>query len=439
MRPFEIGGQTVELSARGLRIIRGGPHWVAGKEATARGYVPRTVRLHYPLSFILKPDVIQVRGERHELENLARHCDSLWLQMLEWMGDPGIQSIPIFDGTIASLITCYQKDPKSPYQDLRQSSQRCYADWCTALTRAVGQRRVDKITGRDFRTWFKEFMAPNEPGGRPRVRHATGCVKQMLPILFAYGVEIGVTACIGLLAILENIILRVPSDVREDFNAKKAQQLPMQYEHALAIIDEGIRRGDRRSLSVAIGVAAQFEFTIAQIDVIGCWENIGRGEALPPDAIARKKTVWRPGLCYSDFLPGRILDMRRSKNGRGGTFEIDEYKLFLRALEAIPEERRTGPVAIDNDGTPFDRWSYSRAYREIADACDVPAAVWNMNARHGGATEADEAGAELKDISTHLQHGNVATTKKHYIRPTSAPTKRVARARAQHRAKKESA
>jgi hypothetical protein len=439
MRPFTVDGATVAPSARGLKIIRSDPYWVASDDAVTRGYKPRTVRLHYALTFTSSDDAIAVRGERHELEALAKHCERLWIEMLEWLGDPDLQSIPIFDGTVKSLIECYQKDPDSPFHDLRQSTRSCYGDWCTTLTRAVGARRVDRLTGRDFRKMFKEIMAPAEAGGRPRVRLATGCVKQMLPILFSYGVEIGIEACGKLLAILDNIILRVPDDVRKEWNERKPAQLPMEYGHARAIVDEGIRRGDARSLSVAIGVAAQFEFTIAQIDVIGCWETIERGEVIPPDAIAQGKSVWRPGLCYEDFLTDRILDMRRSKNNRGGTFEIDEYALFLRALEAIPAERRRGPVAIDSDGRPFDRWSYRRAYREIADTCGVPQAVWNMNARHGGATEADDAGAELQDISTHLQHGNTQTTKKHYIRPTSAPTKRVARKRAAHRAKKESA
>lgn len=437
MRPFMVEGATVEISARGLKIRRGDPYWIPSDEAAERGFTPRTLKLHYPLTFASIPDAIAVTGPRLELDKLAAHCESLWLQMLEWLGDPQQQSIPIFDGTVGSLIKCYQTDKESPYHDLRQSTRACYDDWCRTLTRAVGKVRLDQINGRHFRTWFKEIMAPAEEGGRHRVRLAKGCVKQMLPILFSYGVEIGLDVCIKLISILENIDLRVPSETLKEWNAAKPQQLPMLYEHASAIVDEGIARGTVRSLSVAIGVAAQFEFTIAQIDVIGWWERMGRARGLPEGALVRGRSVWRGGLRYEDFLPGRVLDMARSKNGRGGTFEIDEYALFLRALAAIPEERRTGPVAIDDNRLPFDRWSYRRAYRELADARNVPQAVWNMNARHGGATEADDAGAELSDISTHLQHADTATTKKHYIRPRSGPTNRVARKRAEHRKKKE--
>lgn len=442
MRPFVLAGQIVELSARGLKIIRAAPYWVPSEQALARGYTPRTLKLHFALTFASGPDAIVVRGERHELDRLAAHCEKQWLDMLEWLGDPEIQSLPVYDGTWESLIRCYQTDPESPYADRPQSTQRCYDDWCRTLSRAIGKKRVDHTNGRSFRTWFREIMAPAEPGGTPRVRLATGCVKQMVPILLSYGVEIGVPNCLALLAVHRDINLRAPAATIKEWNARKPQRIIMDFAHAEAIVNEGIRKNTFRSLSVAIGVAAQFEFTLAQIDVIGWWEKLRTGKArdLSADSIVLDSELWHGGLRYEDFLPDMELDMRRSKNGRGGVFAVEEYPLFMRALAAIPIERRSGPVAIDDHGFPFfGRRAYNRAYHEIAGEAGVPAQVWNMLARHGGGSEADDAGAQLSDISTHLQHGNVATTKKHYIKPTTAPTRRVARARVAHRATKESA
>lgn len=441
MRPFVIDGRAVALSARGLKIIRNEPYWVPSNEATARGYTPRTIKLHFALQFESAPDAIIVRGERHEIERLASHCEQHWLAMLEWIGSPEVQSLPVYDGTIESLIKCYQVDPESPYHEKAQSTRQCYDEWCTTIVRAFGKRRIDLIKPRDLRTYFKEVMAPAEPGGRPRMRLAKGCIKQMLPILFGYGVEIGIDACAKLLTVMSHIDIRASAETLDQWNAQKPQRLVMGYAHAKAIVEEGIRIGTKRSLSVAIGVAAQFEFTIAQIDVIGWWEKAATApKVLPAGAIVADGELWHPGLCYEDFLPGLTLDMRRSKNGRGGVFDVDEYPLFMTALEAIPAERRKGPVAIDEHGLPFfGRRGYNRAYHEVAGAAGVPTTVWNMLARHGGATEADDAGAALTDISTHLQHANTSTTKKHYIKPTTAPTRRVARARVAHRAKKESA
>jgi hypothetical protein len=41
-----------------------------------------------------------------------------------------------------------------------------------------------------------------------------------------------------------------------------------------------------------------------------------------------------------------------------------------------------------------------------------------MHARHGGATEAQEAGVALQDIAEHAQHADINTTRKHYIVPS---------------------
>jgi hypothetical protein len=62
-----------------------------------------------------------------------------------------------------------------------------------------------------------------------------------------------------------------------------------------------------------------------------------------------------------------------------------------------------------------------------ADAARIPGAVWNMHARHGGATEAQEAGVALQDIAEHAQHADINTTRKHYIVPSVETSRRVAR------------
>ena len=46
------------------------------------------------------------------------------------------------------------------------------------------------------------------------------------------------------------------------------------------------------------------------------------------------------------------------------------------------------------------------------DAAGVPRSVWSMHARHGGATEAQQAGVDLADIAEHAQHSDINTTRK---------------------------
>ena len=82
---------------------------------------------------------------------------------------------------------------------------------------------------------------------------------------------------------------------------------------------------------------------------------------------------------------------------------------------------------------PVTRRYYLALYRDVADAAGVPRAVWNMHARHGGATEAQEAGVALQDIAEHAQHTDINTTRKHYIVPSVETSRRVAKQRVAHR------
>jgi hypothetical protein len=426
-----VNGSSVELDAPGFEIRERGPHrqayWVASKEARALGYLPRTVRLHGNLDSIV------------ELNKLAERCGILWQEMRQWLATGGRDPRPIYDGTLRSLIKCYQTDKESPYHNVGQNTQRIYDQWCAILDHLFGARRIDRLSGQDLRRWFNEIAKPNKPGGLPRLSLARKCVRTMLSILLNYGVELGLPACLELAQALERMTLSPLRELLKEWRTRKPAQVAMTYAHAEAIVDEGLKRGERRYRSVAIGVAAQFELTVAQIDVIGFWERIEKTIKLPEDAVVHGKKVWRPGLRYEDFLPNMVLDMSRSKNSKRGIFDLAEYPLFVRALAAVPNEERHGPVAIDNAGNPFRPRYYNALYRNLANARGVPTGVWNMKARHGGATEARQSGVLLEDTSEHLQHSNLQTTKRHYVEPNIETTRRVARARVAHRDKKDTA
>jgi len=96
----------------------------------------------------------------------------------------------------------------------------------------------------------------------------------MLSILLNYGAELGLPACLDLARVLERMTLRVPQPVRKAWKHARPKKLGMSYEQAAAIVAEGLRRGTRGDRSVALGVAAQFELTLRQVDVIGYWEII---------------------------------------------------------------------------------------------------------------------------------------------------------------------
>jgi hypothetical protein len=172
-KPLVVNGETVALEAPGLDIREreNGTrdlYWIATVQSRKRGYLPRTVRLHYDLANPM---------DRRELE---QRCRTLTNEMLPWLADPEDRRKPVYDGTITALITCYQTDEKSPYRGLAQNTQRGYDDWCRTLERVIGKRRVDRLTGQDLRDCFLRLLEPAHPGGTPRVRLAQACVRNVM-------------------------------------------------------------------------------------------------------------------------------------------------------------------------------------------------------------------------------------------------------------------
>jgi len=422
-RPLVVGGQTVEIEAPGLKIRQRGERveirWEPRPDAARAGFKPRTVKLAYDLS------------DPADVARMVARCHLLWADMLEWLGRRGEPPAgAVYDGTLRSLIKAYQTRPLSPYRAVSANTRRGYDDWCRTLDRAFGGRRIDKLSGEDFRRWFATLMEPATPGGPPRIRLAQACVRSMLSILLKFGAEMNPPAprCLELAAVLAEMEFRAPPDIRERWLAMRPKRSAMTYEQAEAIVAEGLRRGTRRHRSLALGVAVQFELTWSQIDVIGSWERV-EGRALPVGAIVRARRIWRPGLRYEDFGAGMQVDAGRHKTGRLGSYDLTAYPLVVRALAAVPEAERAGPVVVDDAGDPMRRRYYIDLYRDLADAAGVPRSVWNAMARHGGATEAKGAGVPLEDVADHLRHADVSTTRRHYIEPQVEVTRRVAKAR----------
>src|SRR5215469_6533042 len=157
-------------------------------------------------------------------------------------------------------------------------------------------------------------------------------VREMLSILLRYGAELGLPGCLELHQVLGRMMLAVPQDVRRAWKAARPKKSGMRYEHTAAIVTEGLKRGARRHRSVALGVAALFELTMRQADVIGVWERVGHTEAVEPGAIVERGLIWRPGLRFEDFAAGQ-LDLETLKNAGRAVFDVTA---FQEALAAVP-------------------------------------------------------------------------------------------------------
>ena len=119
----------------------------------------------------------------------------------------------------------------------------------------------------------------------------------------------------------------------------------MTYLQAEAIVLKGIERNTRRSRSVALATAAQFEFTISQIDAIGYWMPF-QGIEATDGLIVRGGKVWRPGPRFEDFESG-ILDLARLKTSHAASFDVMEYPLFQKSnMAGIRRDYIAGSVEI---------------------------------------------------------------------------------------------
>jgi hypothetical protein len=59
----------------------------------------------------------------------------------KWLGDPEGQSKPLYDGTLASLIDCYQRNPESGYHGLSSNTPEGEEDFDGQKTTSVHGRR----------------------------------------------------------------------------------------------------------------------------------------------------------------------------------------------------------------------------------------------------------------------------------------------------------
>jgi integrase len=114
---------------------------------------------------------------------------------------------------------------------------------------------------------------------------------------------------------------------------------------------------------------------------------------------------------------------------------IRPVELFaaVAALGGRTSRSAHGAIVKGEHGLPIRERSYRKWFRQIARAAGIPDAVWSMDSRAGGATEAEQAGAEIDAIQGALTHSKKDTTLR-YIRRSSKKIADVAEARNRKRA-----
>lgn len=405
-----------ELDAPGLKVRRNKDgtarlYWVARSDIRKSGYQPETVRLHYDVD------------DPRERVLIEATCKRLQAEMFAWRSGKRDNRRP-FDGTISSLVRLYQTDEASPYRELKWNTRETYDQVLRVIDRAFGKRTLANLSLADFRRWYDEAKKPKTPDGPERVRKAHGIIN-MFRRLFAYGIAAEHAGCARLAAILDATRFKQP----------KRRRIRMDLHHLDAFIPKAIEAG---RLSLALGTAIQFETGMRQKDVIGEWEpHEARSEIggiLLKGKRGRRMLRWVNGLTWADLSNGNVLVKETTKTGAMVAHDLALCPITLDLMARVAPEAKVGPVIIDEvAGRPYAKDAYAREWRLIARAAGIPDEVWNMDARAGAITEAEDAGADLDEIRGAVGHTQASTTAR-YSRGALGKSRKVAALRQAHRA-----
>lgn len=414
--------------APGLKRGRHGlPYWIAANV------------VRDPMGF---PDRCIALPPGADEDTLAELCREHSARLLDWIDDlrrarpedEGLGPMPVYDGTMHSACQVYQRHPRSRFHSVKRNTRKSYTDSLKIIEATVGRRLVRNVTIFDVQHWYDEWRKPTKPGRPERIDRAHDAVGMVKTVL-RFNAALRQKDCRQLLEDLD----KATSIVR--FERGGAREEEMTFAHASAFVRTALEQQARgilpagRGLAMAIGVAAQFELLVRQKDVIGEWAPT-QLDARRPDGIATLAVgdeTWS-GYFTWENIPGWRWRMKTSKSKyrAAADFDLTRYSLLFPLLDAVPLGERTGAIVKGEHGLPVRERSYRKWFRPIAHAAGIPDEVWSMDARAGGATEAEEAGAHLDAIQGALTHSKAQTTLR-YLRKNKAKIASVADARAKKR------
>ncbi len=374
-----------------------------------------------PMGFPDKCIPLPVEADDAEI---CRLCHEHSARLLAWIDErqrdaakdalAGFPPPPPYDGSVASACDVYERHPQSRFRRVKHNTRKSYTDSLKLIKATVGKRLIRNLTTLDVGHWYEEWRKPAVEDGPERIDRAHDAVSMFKTVL-RFNAALRRPDCKQLVEELQLV----------KFEKGGARSEEMTYAHASGFIRNALdleTKGvipERRGLYMAIGVAAQFELMLRQKDIIGEWR---------PDG------TWTGFFAWENF-PGWRWRMKTSKSKYrvGVDFDLTIYGLLFPLLERVPHDERQGAVIKGVEGMPIRERTYGKTFRKIARAAGIPDEIWSMDARAGGATEAEEAGVPLELIQDGLTHSNSRTTVR-YIRRRSAKIAGVAAARARKRA-----
>jgi hypothetical protein len=401
MKPHVDGapGLTWRTKGEGWEAI-----WRARTDLVKRGFRP-------------KNRTVWTGIEPSEIEGklIADTCRRLQDEMLIF-GRGGLPSLTVFDGSLKSLINCYQTDKDSTYHKKRFHVRKDHDHFLKRISNTYGHEYLADIRGRILLAWHKEW---GNDGEKVAIAHA---FIGHLRTLFGFGATILEDGeCERLCAVLHKMRFTMPKPRAERLTASQVTE---------------IRRAARMAgrHSIALAQALQFDLMLRQKDVIGEWVPVSEPGISGTVGYLGK---WIMGLRWEEIDANMVLRHNTSK--RNKPIEVD-----LRLAPMVIEELGTmdrcalpasGPVVVcESTGWPYQPTYFRRLWRRAADAAGVSKTIRNMDSRAGAISEATDAGADLEHIRHAATHSDIAMTQR-YSRGGIEKTAGVMQLRADHRNK----
>jgi hypothetical protein len=337
-----------------------------------------------------------------------------------------------YDGTMLSACRIYQEHPFSRFNKVSHTTRRGYLNDLKLIEATVGARLIRNVTVLTVQDWYDNWRKPAEPGSEERIERAHKAAAMVRTVVY-FMAALRHDDCKVLASELEKV----------KFERGGAREQDLTYQHATAFIRTAKDLGARgvippaRALAMAISVAAQFELMLRPKDIIGGWEPTREDRRFPAGiAIVNLEDdaeTWS-GFFTWENIPGWRWRMKTSKSKyrAPAEFDLTGYGLLFPLLEAVAHGERTGAIVKGEHGLPIRYRSHAKWFRQIATVAGIPLDVQSRDGRAGGATEAEESGASIEDISAGLTHTNKTTTLR-YVRRRTKKIAAVAAARQQSR------
>lgn len=340
-----------------------------------------------------------------------------------------------YNGTMLSACRIYQEHPFSRFNKVSHTTREGYVKHLKLIEATVGARVIRNVTVLTVQDWYDNWRKPAKGSSEERIERAHKAAAMVRTVVY-------------FMAALRNDDCKVLASELEKvkFERAGAREQELTYQHVKAFTRTARDLGERgviprdRALYMSIAVTASFELLLRNKDVIGGYEPT-RAERRYPKGVGilhvgdeEKQETWS-GFFTWENIPGWIWRMKTSKSKyrAAAEFDLSIYDLLYPLLEQVPHDQRHGSIVKGEHGLPMRYRSCAKWFRQIADIAGIPSDVKKMDARAGGMTEADDAGAELEDISAAGTHTNLITTRR-YLRRRNKKIRKVASARKQLRA-----